>query len=725
MKSIRIKVKTLLILGLLIIVAFVYSEEIFYTAASLGDKVGLTENASYWSLKTDSLYGEDKRIEMILEAHDYEIYNIMIISDGIFASSTRIRYQDAENVYKAYEKYKEEALSKENYDYMINVAMLQWFAGAADRTYNILNEIPIDLMKQEDRDKYYLFQAGIDLTYSRYALVMSSLSHVSDTHSYLVHNIKAFMTLVFDYPTNVDLDHVQTDDFDYKSDYYLYFDEIRMGLSEYLNEFTRDNIYGQPITISGRVTIDGQPVQGAIVYAKGYNGTSSNEGYTKNSAVTNEDGYYQLDSKDKMKGLGIKLPWQVVHDKRLERQWTYDYSKDTVRNFEFESGIRFKEAYIEDDYFIYEIEDHKDASEYRVKISSTDPELTNDQSYFSVFEKKGKIPMADIHRATRFRFGWISSEDVFDIKMLTETLYLSGDYYFSVDRVNASYIYATNGFFTDTLSTVISYEGHDYNEGDLLIQEDKIEEALQWYSEHLDRHNLKVLVALYTYGTKAEEGDKYSQRLSNHDYEKAIYYSNKLIELDGKSYMRLSSLADLYKRSRDYEKEGQVLLECIEMEASVYDYIRLGNNRINLGLYQEGIQIYLEHGDMIHEGDRYYARFILGNELEYLPLEIKEPLDKKDLSDFEPFFEKIQRGDYESAYKRLLSMPESDLKTFYYLMFLDAFDFEFIDYPYEHGDDQLFYGSNFIDYYRDETKSIKDRDIESVLKFLKENYNWF
>lgn len=166
--------------------------------------------------------------------------------------------------------------------------------------------------------------------------------------------------------------------------------------------------------------------------------------------------------------------------------------------------------------------------------------------------------MDDIHRATRFRFGWMGSTDPFNIKMLTEPLYLTGDYYFSVDRVNSHSTYSTNGIFSDRLKTLISYEGVDYNQGDVLIKEGKIDEAIKWYEENPSRHNLKVLIALYTHGRKAKEGE-YEQVLYDRDLDKAIHYSKMLIDLDGVTNDRLSSLASLYKDQKIMKKRPRYL----------------------------------------------------------------------------------------------------------------------------------------------------------------------
>ena len=359
-----------------------------------------------------------------------------------------------------------------------------------------------------------------------------------------------------------------------------------------------------------------------------------------------------------------------------------------------------------------------------MQISPSDPSFVKDNSHYILSEKKGRSALDDLQRVTRFRFGWVGSTDPFNIKMFTEPLYLTGDYYFSVDRVSDNSTYSTNGIFSDQLKTVIAYEGVDYNEGDMLIKEGKIDEAIKWYEDNLNRHNLKVLIALYTYGRKAKSGE-YDQILYDKDLDKAIYYSKLLIELDGVTIDRLSTLADLYKGQGNYQEEAKILKQLIKESESVYNHLRLAENQVNLGNYMEGLDIYLTYGDMDTQGDRYYNIFILGDQVNVLPDEIKENLLIKDRSDFKEFFLDIQSGRYEIAYDRLISMKDHPLKTFYHLLFIEVFDFDFIEYPFEVQRIFINHKSGFLDYYVETTKNIGDKDLKSILMFMKERNNWF
>jgi hypothetical protein len=72
-----------------------------------------------------------------------------------------------------------------------------------------------------------------------------------------------------------------------------------------------------------------------------------------------------------------------------------------------------------------------------------------------------------------------------------------------------------------------------------------------------------------------------------------------------------------------------------------------------------------------------------------------------------------------------MAMKDSPLKTFYYLLFLEAFEFEFIDYPFEVQRNFITHKSGFLDYYVEITKTIGDKDLKSILMFMKEGNNWF
>lgn len=719
MKSIRLKVKTIILIVVIGILGFVFADDVYYQGIHLINVFKGDEVVEFSSLRSNSLKSEMKRLTLILDQHEYELLNLMVISNGMTSYSSRIRKQDAENIYETYRKHYSEVVDKEYYDYMLNVILTQWFSGETDQALNLLNEVPLDSFDQASLDHYYLIKTGIALTYYDLDTAEDYLNKISESYYDLVNYIKRYMKEVYAY--EIDYNHdlkALTSDL-----YHSYFDELVFALRD-PNDI-RNYIKGQAITITGNISIEGQPVQGVMVYAKGYRGMSSFEGYSHQMAVTDSMGNYTLETYDELENIGVKIPWHLIHDKRLERTWDLEFSDKNSYDLNFTSGIKLETAFIENNQFHYEINDPDSSpSDYYLMIRHADPTYVNDQSYILLHEKSGTISLDRIHKDTRFLFGSISSEDYFTKEMFSEALYVTGDYYFSVNRVSDNNSYSTNGFFSDDLLTLIHYEGDDYNEGDLLLDSGKVDEAIEWYKVNLSRHNLKVLVALYTNGRKVSEGE-FEQILSDTDPSEAAYYLNKLIEYDGVTGQRLWDLARLYRSLKLYEKEGESLDALIEIDDSVYYYIDKGINTINRGKYSEGIDILLEYGDLENEGDRYYEYLILGNQLDHLPDEIKNNLGKVNRDSYKAFYQSIQNGSYEEAYKFLKQQAESPLKSFYHLLFMDAFNEDYVDRPFTDSEDhfQRMYG--FSEYFRDETNKIQDLTLREVLMFMKDSYNWF
>ena len=230
MKSIKVKVKTLLIIGLLSIFGLVYSEQIYDTAESLIHKIGDGQEKAYLALDPASLKDENKRLEMILAKHDYELYNLVILGQGMSSYSSRIRYHDAINVYAAYENFKKEALDKENYDYMMNVALIQWFGGLVENTEKVLEDMPLNQLDQEPKDHYHLLKAMMALTFQDLEMVESELKQVSKTYELAVNATKAYMANIFKY----DIDYQDLKKDPLEGDFTSYLQEIITGVNDFV-----------------------------------------------------------------------------------------------------------------------------------------------------------------------------------------------------------------------------------------------------------------------------------------------------------------------------------------------------------------------------------------------------------------------------------------------------------------------------------------------------------
>ena len=731
MKSIKIKVKTLLLIVLSFVLFAVFMDDLYWGGIKLYNNIVSEENQiELTDLETGTIEYESQRIALLLEEHNYLLYNMITIGEGIVMESARVRLQDAESVLESYKQYNQEENLIEDYpEYILNVVLIQWFAGNVEETLSLMESVDVVNLPDDSKEHYYLIQAAIDLTFYDLVAVEESLSYVvAEDMKPLVNHIKAYIHKIYDY----DISYDEINDYKYNeddsSDYEDYFSFVfyindnygRESFSEETNEHA---------TISGHITINGDPLRGALVYMKDWNSMSSSEGYKNNSVVKDIDGSYAIENNYGDKGrIGLKVPWQLVHDKSIELPWDRDLRNDTTVNFEFKDGFKFTKAVIEEGLFVYEINDPSGTSEtnYSMVIRHTMPDTFNDQSYFKITGVKGSVPLIDLERDTTMTLGWVSSNDTLAIERLTEHLYLSGDYTF---EVNPTYetreTYIKNGIFTEALQTIMTYDGIDeYNEGDLLLADKQLVEAMKWYEKHPSRHNLKVLVALNQYGYIPVEGEFY-QKLEGKNLDKAIQFQEQLMELDGFTTQRLNKLVRLSNEAYDYEKEGVLLEEVLSLDPSVYDYFSYGYNLIHRGYYLEGLEVLKENGDMAIDGDRYYSYFLLGNQLEPLTEDIKVAMDQiKGLESYEDFYSLIVSGLYHQAWINLENRKDSDLKMMHQLLFLDRLEFEDLNdkiYIQSLGYDE----DDFVSYYRESVEEMQDRHIRSLMKLIKKENNWF
>jgi len=731
MKSIKIKVKTLLLLLICFVLFLVFMDDLYWGGIKLYNNIVSEENQiELFDIETATIEYESQRIALLLEEHDYLLYNMITMGEGIVMESARVRLQDAASVLESYKQYNlEENLIEDYPEYMLNVILIQWFAGNVNETRALMESVDVENLPDDSKEHYYLIQTAIDLTFYDLVSVEESLSYVvSEEMKPLVNHIKAYIHKIYDY----DISYDEIDDYNYNeevsSDYEDYFSFVFYIKDNYGRESSSQETT-EHATISGRITINGEPLRGALVYMKDWNGMSSSEGYKNNSVVKDINGSYTIENKyGDMGRIGLKVPWQLVHDKSIELPWDRDLRNDTTVNFEFKDGFKFTKAVIEEGLFVYEINDPSGTSEtnYSMVIRHTMPDTFNDQSYFKITGVKGSVPLIDLERDTTMTLGWVSSNDTLAIERLTEHLYLSGDYTFEVSPTyKTRETYIKNGIFTEALQTLVFYEGVEgYNEGDLLLADKEISAAMEWYEKNPSRHNLKVLVALNQYGYIPVEG-KYYQKLEGKNLNKAIQFQEQLMDLDGSTTQRLNKLVRLSNEAYDYEKEAVLLEEVLSLDPSVYDYFSYGYNLIHRGFYLEGLEVLTEKGEMAVDGDRYYSYFLLGNQLEPLTEDIKLAMEQiKGLENYVDFYSLIVSGLYHQAWTNLENRKDSDLKMMHHLLFLDRLEFEDLNnklYIQSHGYDE----DDFVSYYRESVEGMQDGHIRNLMKLIKKEKNWF
>jgi len=710
MKSIRLKVKhILLIIGLMALLVF-FANDIYFigakTYSSFTNDMTVFENMTF-----DSITNENKRLELILTEHDHSLVNFVVTGDGMSMGGSRIKYHDGLKIKETYDIFQEgKNLYQEEIDYTLNVILTQWLSGHSQIAMDMMKRVDMDALDTEQKDQYHLIQAAMDLTYFRLDDVVKELEYVSDDYYDAKEIIKTFMATAYEY----DIDHEIVDPSE--SRYSKYF----LNLSYMLDNVRYSNVSNGDDIVEGQVTVNGQPLAGAFVYPSYHNGMSSNEGFSEDGQYIGPDGKYSLKvNKTRLDSIRIAIPWQRIMDKSRIISW--DQNFDQPLNFEFEEGIRFEYVYIEDDHLHYKIA-NADDSDYIMKIQYFEPDFFNDQSYYTLTEPQGIISMDDIKREMTFAFNTSSSPDTLDMNRFYEHFYLSGNYGLMVNKkLDDPGRYVNNGMMSESLYTLITYnEGHLPNQGDQLMIEDKYQEAMAWYSQNPSRHNLNVLYNLYYHGNIPFDGE-YEQYLEGQNFELALKYLNDLIALDGPSYKRLNDLADILGQLKMYDEKSEALNALQVLSPSVYTELQIAYNEIDRGNYLLGIDM-LKTFDIHTLGDRYIEYFLLIDEREGLPEDIVTLLEDVDSSAYNDFIELVKLGDYDQAYLELKEHKNSSMKAYFELLLLSNLPIE--DLPYEVSKDHFKRYKDRYDYHRSLADQIKD-ELRSVIVIIRQHSSLF
>jgi len=746
MKHIRIRIKTLIVLSAVLLLAVFYADSIFWLGVSAYNEIAPKEHrVNAMNMSADSVENENRRLVQILSDHNYNIYDLVWLEDGATFQGTHIRSVDSRKVYKQFLEFCEEGdLFVENPEYVLNVALVQWFGGESERAISIIESIePVEL-NGDEYDQYYLIQAGIKLTYHDLDIVIQSLDRIEGKdYKPIAQKIKQFISLFYD--SGLEYEDVEIGQKTIDGNRYIgYYSEmislVDTWTSEYREKRNAEYQRKPGRNLYGSVTRNEDPLVGVFLYEDISSGmSSSGDGFDRQVFVTDSEGKYEINGLNpETRHIGLAIPWHLIHDQQWKRNNEVDMETETV-DFEMKDGVRFTSLSIEDGQLFYEISDvaKNPKRKYIMKIRSTDPGYDINGSSIDweidYDEMTGTIPLDEIAKRSSFSFSYGSSEEELDIKRFLEPLYLTDEYYFEVrptdeERSNFSW----NGLFSDALAFSLHVEGRDeMSQGDTLLSEGKVEEAMKWYDTDASAHSLKVLAALYTRGYIPDEENSAAWELDGVDHFKAAEYLARLIEKDGETNGRLRQLATQYRQSYQFEKEKEVLLKLRDLEDSsdsenVYLEMDIARNMLMRGLYIEGTNHYHQVGDPEIDGDRYFAYFILGMRTELLPEEYsKELLEVEEIKDYETFNEMIAEGKYIDAWEWMDGMPDSDIKTFYTLLMFDRMNLDGISFKDMKTDLGLEEKDRFIDFYVEETMKLENERLSKVLRLLKEDYNWF
>ena len=745
MKHIRIKVKHLLLLTILLVGMVVFSQEVYWNSIKIYNSV-IPEPYKIDTSKmiSSTLTGEMERLEIMLTENEYNLYQLVWIGEGMMTGSSRMKSHDGLNILEQFYTYNtDKNLFLNEPDYVLNVILTQWFSGNVDEMKHLIESIDLEAFNEKQRNQLCIIKAAANLTEYDLESLEENLKGITlEEYEPIVIGINNFVDKFC--KGNHDIEAIDVHYSDIQGKKYLsYFEDLftilRLSDDRYKENHVTTTLNNK---ISGHVTLNGEPVAGAFIYPSYSKGMSTSEGFDDGLCITDENGYYEIfNTYSTLKSMNLIVPWQRFHDKQIKAYRDIDWtgSQFLTHDYNFYDGVKFKTLKISDGYLEYEIED-KLASKDREYYIVARPAEVNQQYYGSIDKKipfdelSGRIAIDTLRNYTDLPFNYSSSKDELAIERFIEPLYLSGDYYFKVnptDDERDAFIW--NGLSSDALLSLAWVDGEEgYNQGDELLAKREFDRAKEWYGANPSVHNLRVLTALYMRGTTVVEGEHY-QTLTDSQPSKAIPFVEQSIALYGSTYRRRADLANLHRMQGDFKGEEKVLLNNLTYDPSAYEYFKLAYNYFNQGRYGEGINLLVEKGDMLVDGDRYYSYFIIGDQYTYLPERLKlffESLDGKEV--FKPYFTLINEGKTLEAYEWLLHAEDSELRDFYLLNMLDSYDrsyglasgYTVLNFDEYSKSEALDEDIDFYDYYRTIYDNTKRTDLKELYKIMKEDSGW-
>ena len=726
-RHIKIKVKTILILivlaGVLLMSDTIYWQGIKVYNAIAPDQYKIAIDR----INTKTLKGENQRLTQIFDENDYQLFMLVTIEEGYMLGGMRIRTEDAEKIYASYLAYDQAYKLYEDYpEYVINVALSQWFSGNVQRATELLDGFTDETMSDDVR----LVRTGMHIGLYEFEKAITVLDTIqtdkySDVAAHLYYFLNTYMAVESENAPAAEPVYIANQQ-GYSKLFRSIFD-MNSTAKDFNKAADSNETTKTSKIISGHVLINDQPIQGAFVYGKSYNGMRSNY-FEKMPQTTDQEGYYRIDdATDATRGVGIAISWHIIQDKQIDRNY-YAFmdplDTDTV-DLHFSDGVTFKSLEIVGDTLRYEIEDpnQSEGRTYRIIAKHTDPKYdiyAMASSEEIVDDLSGTLSLERLRLNSRLGFEVITSQNELAVERFIEPLYLSDVYEFSVDvnYPNETDAYVINGFYTDRLSQLVEVEGQaSYSEGDALIAQGNVEDAIAWYVKNQSLHALKVLTALYTKGYRVEESMAFSQTLSGSDAEKAIIYTEALIEQYGETEDLKYSLANLYEATNAYDKAAQIYLALIsDAPQKQFYHVQYAKMLVNAGNFNKGLEYFTQHVTQNKQNYDWNSYYVLGNLPAFMSEDLLENHNRiENIAYFEPFHKLIRKGEYLEAYKWLDQSKDSDLKTMYTLLWEDVFGRQFDMDDHE----------DFVTYYMAKTESIRNIRISNILKDLKRYNNWF
>lgn len=724
MRSIKIKVWMVLVILSIGVFSVFFAYDAFYFGINIYNNIA-EESIDLNKINTSSLSSENKRLNYLLEEESHQLIGFAELDNQSMSHVGSIPYHDGEKVYKTFKNYEEtKQVYNKHQDYVLNVILVQWFSGRIEEAVELMSHLDVNILSEKEKDHYYLIQAAIDFSFYRLEEVEASLKEVSDDYNSIIKSMCMFMEKYYEY--DVQIDHVNINGVSDLNDIY----EKYFSFFTYFKDSYAQVDYLKPsdesIELKGKVLIDNEPFEGAIVYVSYINGFSTRTSLDGDYQVIDEAGEYKITTSYRdPQVVRILVPWHRAVSKSLTLSYSDELQDQHEQNFIFETSTTFDYVFFDQDGLHYKINDNRNVNAYVIQIRFYENYINQAPSRVYVSKKEDVIPMDVLKAQMRTYYNSSVSDDPLTLMNFTKHLQIDGEYLISVKPDQ----YVMNqmtwyGLASEINSALVTFEyGEAYNEGDLLIEAGHIDEAIMWYEAHPTEKNLEVLFNLYYHGKRVELVDGYYYDRVDKDYDAARRVIETSIDDFGETYNKLDDYHDVLRDLEDYEAIEEVLKQLLSYQELAYYHLSLGKNYIRLGEASKGIQ-YIQDHVLVDSWTSYVELFILAGVSNHLPGHVKEAFDGLDLSGYEPFFTLFNAGHFKEAEIWLSQQKEGDIRTMYELLLLRAVNYEDKNVPEAYKQEKYQHG-NQHEYYIDLVNAMKSGPVKAFLIKLKKPNNWF
>ena len=697
MKEVKIKVKTLLVIFLVIMVfgssIYFLRDNILYGLGLAFDTFGSEDMANaYYNRVTDKFYDREssikaanKQIEKIVKDRDFNyLWDNVVIVEGMTKSGANIDYNSLVDINADFEKiYKNNDKNETLGRYSIGVSIMNWFGGEYKRAIDILEGIDYLEGDLEEVRKLNLSSMYMNIgEIEKGREILDKDIDKGDNFRYVRKDL-----LNYSYFMMGKYEDLSWHESDYSIRYKVHerIDEAYikpiLGLNDLIRELDElsqlaESNINSGNEISGRVTLDDKPLAYAIVFAKDreYRGMSSGflDMGVRAFGISDNDGNFTIKNiPDGRYGLGISVDWQRIKNKQIAMDREYNmvfHGNDKItKNIEFFNLLKVisKEKLDENNIkFIWE-NNRSEVEYYRVGIA------LNKEGSFStiyhtdkIYDKSYILNIEDMRNSNNVGRGLSYGMDGIDPYSILDPLAYGGEYVYTITGYdsNDNVVISNKGIFNNGDYDTVFLEGRELSLGDKLLIDRKYEEAIIEYEKSfkdnpLDLEAARSLALLYTYGWEYDNRDNRGELLGS-DYNKAKEYYEILEEKDKLSNILLYQYARVLIRLEEYDKAIKLYEKLLD-RGEEYHYSSLGK----MYVYKKDYSVAVEYYNKFLESSKY--NYVVDELIMIYALENKTDL----LIDVSKKYDYTNYHDsYEEVIKDYINIDKSDYDKFYDLI---------------------------------------------------------